>query len=77
MTFCKVIVLNNSQNFSNLLDNSLTYRISEDLNKEISIGNFVYVPILDKVFSALVISLKKNTQPNSKLKKLLILSILN
>ncbi|MCH2228576.1 MAG: primosomal protein N' [Candidatus Caenarcaniphilales bacterium] len=55
MSLCKVIVLNNSQCFSNLIDDSLTYNIPETYIEDVSSGSFVYVPIRDKVHTALVI----------------------
>lgn len=71
MSFCKVLVLNNSQNFSNLLDNSLTYKIPENFETELEVGNFVYVPILDKVFSALIICIEEEYQTKFKIKEII------
>lgn len=71
MSFCKVLVLNNSQSFSNLLDNSLTYKIPENFNTDLEVGNFVYVPILEKIFSALIIEIEEEYQTNFKIKEII------
>ncbi|NQY78823.1 MAG: primosomal protein N' [Candidatus Caenarcaniphilales bacterium] len=63
--------MNNSQNFSNLLDNSLTYKIPENFEADLAIGNFVYVPILDKVFSALIIDIEEEYQTKFKIKEII------
>lgn len=71
MPFCKVILLNNSQSFSNQADNSLTYSIPEELIKDIQIGSFIFVPLLDKVIVALVIELQENINASFKIKEII------
>jgi primosomal protein N' (replication factor Y) len=71
MLFCKVILLNNSQSFSNQTDNSLTYSIPDELSKNITIGIFVFVPLLDKVLTALVIEILEDVQAEFKIKEII------
>jgi primosomal protein N' (replication factor Y) len=71
MLFCKVILLNNSQSFSNQTDNSLTYSIPDELSKVIRVGIFVFVPLLDKVLTALVIEILENVQAEFKIKEII------
>jgi primosomal protein N' (replication factor Y) (superfamily II helicase) len=71
MLFCKVILLNNSQSFSNQTDNSLTYSIPDELSKDIKVGFFVFVPLLDKVLTALVIEILEEVQAEFKIKEII------
>ncbi|MFM7457525.1 MAG: primosomal protein N' [bacterium] len=71
MLFCKVILLNNSQSFSNQTDNSLTYSIPDELSENIAVGFFVFVPVLDKVLTALVIEILKEVQAEFKIKEII------
>jgi primosomal protein N' (replication factor Y) len=71
MLFCKVILLNNSQSFSNQTDNSLTYSIPDELSKVITVGIFVFVPLLDKVLTALVIEILEDVQAEFKIKEII------
>ena len=71
MLFCKVILLNNSQSFSNQTDNSLTYSIPDELSKVIRVGIFAFVPLLDKVLTALVIEILENVQAEFKIKEII------
>lgn len=71
MLFCKVILLNNSQSFSNQTDNSLTYSIPDELSKVIRVGIFVFVPLLDKVLTALVIEILEDVQAEFKIKEII------
>ena len=71
MLFCKVILLNNSQSFSNQTDNSLTYSIPDELSENIAVGFFVFVPLLDKVLTALVIEILEDVQAEFKIKEII------
>jgi len=71
MPFCKVILLNNSQSFSNQADNSLTYSIPSELANEIHVGSFVFVPLLEKVVVALVIELQESINASFKIKEII------
>ena len=71
MLFCKVILLNNSQSFSNQTDNSLTYSIPDELSENIAVGFFVFVPLLDKVLTALVIEILDEVQAEFKIKEII------
>ncbi|MFZ4085224.1 MAG: replication restart helicase PriA [Vampirovibrionia bacterium] len=71
MLFCKVILLNNSQSFSNQTDNSLTYSVPDELSKNIAVGFFVFVPLLDKVLTALVIEILEDVQAEFKIKEII------
>lgn len=71
MLFCKVILLNNSQSFSNQVDNSLSYSVPAALETEIKLGRFCFVPVLDKVFTALVTEIFDQFNEEFKLKEVI------